>query len=432
MISCLRSRWILIGLFIWCVSAVLQPVTASPTRDDTTHVRVRLGHGSLGGSVKLTVDDGPLAVHIPNDDAPVMRLQPGERTTVGVRQSDVYLRRGPDGLYATKLHLRPVRADATWSLSRGNEESTYTGGLMLSPNSESSSNLLLVNRVPIEDYVASVVASEYGLDDRAGKKAMAVVARTYGLFASEKFGGAYDHADGTASQVYDGLDAVTDASRNAARATSGEVLSYDGTLIQAVYCSSSGGHTANNEDVWNAKKPIPYLRGKEDPYDSASPHHTWSTSVDRSALLQALTRKRGKLVNGFVIDAQTSEGRIKSIALLHADDTKYEMNANTFRLVVNRGVEGSPLKSTWFEASRNGDDYSFSGHGFGHGVGLSQWGAHAMAQEGKTYREILQFYYTGVEIQQLDNVDKDPEGVPVVQNPQPEGTDSDSTRRIGW
>jgi stage II sporulation protein D len=412
------------------VLAVLLPgAAAQPAPSDTTQVRVRIGQLSAVDAVDLTVREGPLAVHLPGGGPPVMRLQPGETTTLGLRQNDVYIRRGGNGLYATELRLRPAGAAATWRLTVEDQTRTYSGGLYLAPAPQSSSGLLAVNHVPIEDYVASVVASEYGLDDRAGARAMAVVARTYGLFASERFGGTYDQADGTVSQVYRGVDAVTDASRAATRTTEGEVLTHDRTLIQAVYFSSSGGHTANNEDVWAAKTPIPYLRGREDPYDDASPHHTWSATVDRSALLRVLTRRRGTSVEGFTIADRADHGRVTTLNVLQSDGSTHEMNANAFRLAVNRGVAGSPLKSTWFDARRSGDQYVFDGRGFGHGVGLSQWGAHAMAEQGESYRDILRYYYTDVAVRPLDEVQTDPQAAPVARRPDAPATDE---RRIGW
>jgi stage II sporulation protein D len=394
-------------------------------------VRVRISQPSAVEAVDLTVREGPLAVHLPGGGPPVMRLQAGETTTLGRRQNDVYIRRGGHGLYATHLRLRPSGTDASWRLSTRDQARRYTGGLYLAPASQSASGLLVVNHVPIEDYVASVVASEYGLDDRAGTRAMAVVARTYGLFTSEKFGDTYDQADGTVSQVYRGAGAVTDAARAAARATKGEVLTHDRSLIQAVYFSSSGGHTADNEDVWEAKRPIPYLRGRDDPYDEASPHHSWSATIDRSALLQALTRRRGASVRGFTIGDRAPHGRVTTINVLQSDGTTHEMNANAFRLTANRAVEGAPLKSTWFDARRSGDRYVFDGRGFGHGVGLSQWGAHAMAEQGRGYRDILRYYYTDVSIRPLDEVRAAPQAVPVARTPQPPPDTSDA-RRIGW
>jgi len=411
---------VLLGLFLPLSAA------AQPDLSDTSRVRVRIGHPSSVTTMDLTVQDGPLAVHLPGGGAPVMELQPGETTAFGPRQGDVYLRRGGNGLYATELRLRPAGTSARWQLSSPNRSRTYTGGLSIAPASQGS-GLLLVNHVPVEKYVASVVASEYGLDDREGAKAMAIVARTYGLFASQKFGGTYDQADGTVSQVYNGAGAVTEASRAATEATAGEVVTHDGALIQAVYFSSSGGHTADNEDVWDAEGPIPYLRAREDPYDSSSPHHTWSARVDRSALLRALTRAQGSSVEGFTIDTRTSHGRIETVNVLQSSGPTETMSANDFRLTVNRGVEGDPLKSTWFDARRSGGEYVFEGRGFGHGVGLSQWGAHAMAEQGKSYREILQFYYTDVSIQRLEQVRADPEA-PVARSPDEPADD----RRIGW
>ncbi len=424
--------WTTAGLGVLLLLGTGSPIRAQSSSDDLDHVRVRLQHDTPVENVKLRVTEGPLAVHLPGEGTPIMRLQSGESTTMGVRRQDVYLQRGDRGLYATELTLRPAGTDASWSLSfDGTENATYTGGLYLAPDPNQESALLVVNDAPIEDYVASVVASEYALDDREGTKAMAVVARTYGLFASAKFGGAYDQADGTASQVYEGADVITERSRRATQATEGEVLTYNGNLIQAVYFSSSGGHTANNEDVWKSSEPIPYLRGTNDPYDTASPHHTWSTRVDRSSLLQALTRKRGTLVEGFTVGDRAPHGRVKTINVLQSSGSDHTMNANAFRLLVNRRVEGARLKSTWFDARRAGDQYVFEGRGFGHGVGLSQYGAHAMADEGNSYREILRFYYTGVEIKPVENVEFDPITAPVAKEPRAGQTDS-TGRRIGW
>jgi stage II sporulation protein D len=429
----LRSLRLWTSLGLGCLLAGLfAAVAPAQPSDDLDQVRVRLHHRADIERATVTVEDGPLAVHLPSGGAPVMRLQTGETTTVGVRQQDVYLRRGSNGLYATKLRLRPAGEDAQWTLSfEERPDRTYTGGLYLAPAPKIDSAVLLVNEVPIEDYVASVVSSEYGLDDREGTKAMAVVARTYGLFASAKFGGAYDQADGTASQVYEGVDAVTERSRRAAQATAGEVLTYNDNLIQSVYFSSSGGHTANNEDVWKAEDALPYLRGVDDPYDDASPHHTWSASVHRPSLLQTLTRDRGTLVEGFTIGERAPHGRVKTINVLQSSGGRHTMKANTFRLLVNRGVDGAPLKSTWFDARRQGDQYVFNGRGFGHGVGLSQWGAHAMAEQDSDYREILRFYYTGVEIEQVGGVEFDPVTTPVAKSPPASETDS-TGRRIGW
>lgn len=420
-----------VGLLISCLCP--GPASAqSESEKDLQHVRVRLHHQAVIKSAELSVKQNPLALYLPDSDTPVMRIQPGETVQLGVRQEDVYLHQSGNGLYATELHTEPVRENSTWALSFPNhEDRTYTGHLSVKPDPGASGGLLLVNTVPLQDYVASVVASEYGLDTGEGAKAMAVVARTYALFSATKFGDEFDQADGTASQVYKGVDAATDGTHRAAEATRGEVLTHEGDPIQAVYFSSSGGHTANSEDVWTPDESVPYLRGKEDPYDSESPHHTWSVRIDRSTLLDALSQSRNGQISGFTIESRSDEGRVETIRLIQPGGSSSEMRANTFRLLVNRNANGLPLKSTWFTAHRNGNRYVFEGRGFGHGVGLSQWGAHAMSNQGHDYREILQFYYTDVSLTHLDELDVDP-GRPRVATEDAADEDEESETRIGW
>ncbi len=405
--------------------------TAGAQGTDATVVRVQIEQQQVVDGATFTVEEDRVGVQVPGGGTPAFTLRPGDSLEVGRRRNDVYVRHGDQGLYATALHLTPLNGTASWSLiPEDGAQHTYTGTLRLSP--DTTEGLLLVNHVPLEDYVASVVASEYGLEDDAGAKAMAVVARTYGLFATQKFGAGVDHADGTLSQVYEGADVVTTRARRATESTRGQVLTYDGRPIQAVYFSSSGGHTADNEDVWEAEEPLPYLRGRPDPYDEASPHHNWRVTVGRSALLRALTRARGRSVEGFTLGERTSYGRLKTMNVIHSDGSRHTMNANAFRLAVNQRLEDEPLKSTWFDARREGDTYVFDGRGFGHGVGLSQWGAHAMAEEGRGYREILRYYYTDIAIRRHEGTELAPPAAPVAESPAV-STPSDSTAgRIGW
>lgn len=404
------------------------PAAAQSDADSSDWIQVRLHHQTTLESAQLTPERGTLAVVLPSGESPILKLTPSDTVTLGRRQVDVYAQHNDARLYAQSLRLVPVR-DATWTLalSSGSTRS-YSGGLRLRPTDDDS-GIQMVNRVPLSDYVASVVASEYGLDDRAGTRAMAIVARTYGLFSTkENFDGAYDHVDGTASQVYRGQDAITDAARRAAEYTEGQILTYDGSPIQAVYFSSSGGHTASNEHVWTASDPLPYLRGKEDPYDRSSPKHRWTTRVNRRTLLQALSLHEGASVEGFLLGDRSPDGRLQDIEILFSDDTETKIEADTFRSIVNENVDGATLKSTWFDARRNGSEYVFEGRGHGHGVGLNQWGAHAMADEGNTYRDILSFYYTDAQIQTLGELSSSP---PLAEDPATEVSDSTSTR-IGW
>jgi stage II sporulation protein D len=205
---------------------------------------------------------------------------------------------------------------------------------------------------------------------------------------------------------------------NAVRQTRGEILTYRGSPIEAVHFASSGGHTANNEDVWQAQ-PLPYLRGKADPYDS-SPYAQWRGTIPRTQLLDVLSRTYGFAVQGFVLGDRGVDNRVRTIDLLRAGGDRRTVSSNAFRMLVSRHFGVDKLRSTMFSATREGDLYVFTGSGYGHGVGLSQWGAHAMAKRGLTYREILAFYFTGVSIDRLDGVE--PIRVPEVAStpPRPE------------
>jgi stage II sporulation protein D len=395
-----------------------------------SHVRVRILGSQSPTSVTVTASGGDLRVHIPDVSAPIMRLRPGESATITLRGREIAIRRDADGIYAASLDLHPDEG-ASWTLKSGDVTRAYTGPLHVEPDDAA---LQLVNHAPLDDYVASVVAAEYGFEDLEGSKAMAVVARTYGLRASSKFdSGDYDHVDDTVSQVYPGVRAITPTSRRATQATAGEVLTHNDALIEAVYFSSSGGHTANNEDVWDAKEDLPYLRGKRDPYDRNAPHHRWTTTVSRPKLLSALSNAFGTKITGFVLGKRSSEGRLKTVTLM-TPGGRMTVRANEFRLAVTRRMPDADLKSTWFDASRRGNRYEFSGRGFGHGVGLSQWGIHEMSDRGKSYREMLSFYYTDVEIRSADGDLIEAPAPPVAASPSPEREkrEEETTRRIGW
>jgi len=374
-------------------------------------------------------------VHSTPDRAPLFHIEPGTPATLTLHRGDVRIEHGSHRVAASTLYLDPSDQTATTLRSRGTERS-YSGKFEVRPD---NSTLEIVNAVPLEHYVASVVASEYGLDDEEGAKAMAVVARTYALRGSDKFDSTYTHVDHTISQVYRGLSSVTDASRAATAATRGEVLTYQSHLIEAVYFSSSGGHTANNEDVWDASETLPYLRGRNDPYDSASPHHTWESSADRATVLRGLERQFGGSVRGFYLGDTADSGRLLTMELLRPNGSREPVQANSFRQAVNRAAGREVLKSTWFEARRSGSRYVFAGRGYGHGVGLSQWGAHGMANEGRSYRDILAFYYQGTTITNIDNVEQPPTRLALDEaggdEPNPAGSEAAerrSSRRIGW
>ena len=404
-------------------------------------VRVRLYAREAPAEMLLSAEEGLVRLYAGEHAEPFLAIDTGETIRISSDELASELRVSSNAftMYAQSVRAEPAPG-ASFGLAIEHENARrYAGDLHVSPDAEHA-GLQLVNAVPIEAYVASVVATEYGLPDLEGSKAMAILARTYALHATGKFGTDYQHVDDTRSQVYRGQDVITPRSRQAAERTEGEVLTWRGRLIQAVYHASSGGHTAHNESVWSGAS-VPYLRGKPDPYGSQSPYAEWTTRVSRPEALAELSDTFGEEIIGFLLDERSPDGRIATVSLLMQSGQRRTVRGNAFRLALIERFGARSLRSMRFETEQHGEDYVFTGQGYGHGVGLSQWGAHDMAQRGMDYTEILDFYYTGVTLSRLEDVSM-PANPQTPSSPAasteelpdaPENTwDSPKTRRVGW
>jgi stage II sporulation protein D len=235
-------------------------------------------------------------------------------------------------------------------------------------------------------------------------RAQAVAARTLAVQRmlahasvpdSGSAGAVFDLAATTDAQLYLGAAAEDPAATAAVDATRGLVLTYDGRPIFAAYHSNSGGHTEDSENVWGTL--YPYLRGVPDPYALDAPGLTWSTVLPLAAI-EADLRRGGADLTGLDDVAPgrvTPWGRVVTVRVRGEDGRIQEINANRFRLLVGASV----LRSTMFSVTRRGLAADFTGRGSGHGVGLDQWGARAMAARGFTFEQILKYYYTGATIE---------------------------------
>lgn len=254
--------------------------------------------------------------------------------------------------------------------------------------------LYVVNELPLEDYVESVVAAEVGSNwEIEALKAQAVVARTYAVYkknALSNQGTIYDLTSSVLHQVYNGNNSHSKITI-AVRSTEGEILTYNGLPIEALYHSTCGGKTENPEEVFGRK--VPYMRSVESRCD-LSPYWVWERKIPLSEIEEALKLSD---VRGLEIASRTSTGRAKEIAIIMAQGNML-IKATELRKILG----WSKLPSTNFEIRVDGDSVIFEGRGYGHGVGLCQWSALQMAAEGKTYREILSFFYPGTEIRHYE------------------------------
>ncbi|MEP0547981.1 MAG: SpoIID/LytB domain-containing protein [Rhodothermales bacterium] len=357
-----------------------------------TTVRVRLLERQAPTTVTVSAEGGPLQVRV--GDALLGTLTPGNAATIESARGAVTVRFLSVIETVPTVDFVPLRGTHL-RLRAGSVDRTYHGSLAVSADGRGGrAPLRLVNTVELADYVASVVSSEYPFEEIEGVKAQAVLARTYALKARGKYGG-YDLVDHVGSQVYRGIGSETPAARRAAEATRGEVLTYAGGLVEAVYSSSSGGHTADNESIWDGP-PLPYLRGRDDPFDRAAPDHRWRTEVERGRLLRALSSHFGTAVTGLEVGDRSREGRVRTFRLLGSRPRTVQ--ANAVRLAINNALGSRLMRSTFVSVERRGDRYVFEGRGFGHGVGMSQYGAREQARQGYSYRDILAFYFGGARL----------------------------------
>lgn len=300
--------------------------------------------------------------------------------------------------------------------------------------------LAAINNVALEEYLYGVVPREMpSTFSYEALKAQAVAARSYAVCSvTRNKDKSFDLYDTVSSQVYGGFDAERDNVRKAVDETRGQILLSDGKVINATYSSSNGGYTADANDVWGAK--YKYLISKEDKYSINEPNYNWNFQINANDLINGL-KKQGinvNSINQIYVKENNNSKRVKTVAIMDGakevlvDNNKFKnaIGANKFKSSMYT-IEASGVSAATqapendsdgevtvlfedgvaiFISSETSDKASpspaisadakikISGHGWGHGVGLSQWGANNMAKAGLKYDEILKFYYDGAEI----------------------------------
>ncbi|WP_159426175.1 SpoIID/LytB domain-containing protein [Desulfolucanica intricata] len=265
--------------------------------------------------------------------------------------------------------------------------------------------LNVINELSLEEYLYGVVPGEMPSDwPFEALKAQSVAARSYvlrqmGTYSAQGF----DVLSDQYSQVYRGYDHETSSTNRAVEETAGMVATYLDKPINAFYHSSSGGYTENSEDVWQDK--LPYIRWKEDPYDQNNKHYGWKVTFTQEELL-ALLEKSGlqwiEVTDIEVLEYTASGKRMRKVELsgINQDEkpaVEQYFNADGVRNAF--GLKSSPSKlEKEFDEDKKLIRVTFKGDGWGHGLGMSQYGARAMAQDGYTFSDILQYYYTDIEI----------------------------------
>ncbi|MCA6071551.1 MAG: SpoIID/LytB domain-containing protein [Endomicrobium sp.] len=268
----------------------------------------------------------------------------------------------------------------------------YAGYLKLI---KSDQKISIINVLTVEDYVKGVLPKEiistWAIE---ALKAQAVISRTYALnnLCRHKRQG-FNMCATTHCQVYGGLQDEVHATNQAVQETQGEVLTYDGKFAQTLFHANCGGRTDNPKYLW--KWEAPYLKGVKCGYCCKAPHIKWEQEIDANLISKKLANNDIGKIKKIKVKGKTSSGAAKELKIIHSKG-KTIVNAYKFRLA----VDAQKIKSHVFDSIKtNGDKIYFKGKGWGHKVGLCQWGAKGMAEKGKTYKKILEYFYPGTKME---------------------------------
>ncbi len=318
----------------------------------------------------------------------------------------------------------------------------YDGKLLV--RRETGDSLSVINRLDIEPYLCGVLPYEMSSGwPLEALKAQAVAARNYVVnnLNKHKLNG-FDLCNTTHCQVYRGVAGHADDCTRAVKETAGVYLYYNGKPAQTFYFSSSGGRTENVKDVWGSS--FPYLVSVEDTYEKTEeiPSATWNYKTTFEKLSSQLSNYDVGMVKDVAVTSTTDGERVKTLRIIGTSKT-IDLKATEFRTLVGNSL----IKGTYFTIEKSGGEpyhvlsanttqkgseriavmgedgiiksitvsamlgkngvkqfspnyteLTFKGRGYGHGVGMSQWGARGMAEAGFTYDQILTHYFTGTEI----------------------------------
>jgi len=267
--------------------------------------------------------------------------------------------------------------------------------------SSGEKGVLVVNELPLEEYLVGLINCEISSAwPIEAVKAQAVIARTYALNRKKARSRSFYHLESSViDQVYDGCEIEDNRARRGVSDTAGEVVAYQGAIIEAFYHSNCGGRTEASENVWG--KRLPYLGGVDCIYCLMSPSTAWELKIALTELETRLKAAGHKLsaVTDIRPGVRNSRGRLKHVVIVSSRG-ELSLTGDQFRKAIGYNV----IRSTNFTVKVENGEAGFSGLGNGHGVGLCQWGSKQRALDGFGYAEILSYYYPGTTLVKFSDI----------------------------
>ena len=371
--------------FLFVVIAVLPMRVFASWQPEIT---VGLSQGASG--VRLAATVGSLHVYEESNKNQILEVPPGKEVDIRILQAQFLV----NGQEIKGDHL-VIQPDDTGFVKVNGVP--YRGYITLLKKN----GLTIINNVKVEDYLYGVVPKEMPPNwSTEALQAQSVAARTFALKNRKRHSAeGFDLCSTSHCQVYEGMTAETRTTTDAVNHTRGEVLFYKGSVIDALFHTDSGGMTESSENVWGSS--VPYLRAVPEIQMQTQP---WSRTISVESLVRSVEQKGrslgtpkeirlSPLTIGRGSGDRTPSGRVRSIEFIGTKG-RVVLSGNELRSMFS-------LPSTLFSVRFDRAEVIFSGYGSGHGLGLSQWGAKAFADKGKSYKDILFHYYTGVTLEKL-------------------------------
>ena len=376
------------------------------TNVNASEVRVLLNDFSASESLNI---ESPVFL---NDETNILtQIQAGSKVDCFVNNSRVSTKVNGKNYTREKFILSSVDDDAIINING----KRYRGKIQVS---SSNNSIDLINIVNLEDYVKGVLSREMPLgkndENYEALKALAVCVRTYAMRKTQDGKVYFDLYDDTHDQVYGGVDAENPLSNKAADETKNLILQYESEPALIYYHSTCGGYTESSENVFT-RNPVPYLitiKDGDDAYCKISPRFQWEEVYTRDEIVNRL--KNYSLLDNsnyelkdISINDKFESGRVSELEINVVDEIGKQksvlLKGNEIRSILRTADNKNILWSIMFDLSTNSNSVVLQGKGFGHGVGLCEWGAIALSRKGWKYKAILQHYYPGTNVEKYND-----------------------------
>ncbi len=431
-VKAMKKKLFFIVVAVVSIIFAAMGVQASEYRSE---ISVGLRYGASSGDSATFSASGGINVYDASSGVLLYAAQSGEELYVQMGSTGFAASGKFDGSGIPKISLQPQNGSLIIC-----DTKPYRGYIYL--ERRENGELLLINYVGTDDYVSSVLGKEMSYSwPIEALKAQAVCARNFVLCRGNAHKGyGFDVCATTHCQVYGGVESEHENTRRAASETKGVLAKYNGEVVALYFFATSGGRTENVENVWGS--PYGYLKAVDDTYEKAdkASKYKWSVTLSRSEIEEKLIKAGANIgtLTKITTDKVTDSGRVTQMTFHGSSGThsvKLEkcrtilgLYSQKFSIIPDGGITfvttsgsanapiyalsatgvqgiagysalsgGGVLKSVYAEAG-GAQSYTVNGGGYGHGVGMSQWGARGMAESGFTYDQILNHYFTDIEL----------------------------------